>query len=89
MNDQMLMFMDYLPQVMLMIVAIYNGLQMVRWAERGKLRWLVYGLIAGLSVLAFEASRVQLEAIYNFESQYEPLSSDCTTDAECELENQE
>lgn len=87
MNDQMLMFMDYLPQVMFAILALYNGLQMVRWAEKGKLCWLVYGLIAGLSVLAFEASRVQLDAIYNFESQYN-LSSDCTTDAECELENQ-
>ena len=87
MNDQMLMIMDYLPQVMLAILALYNGWQMVRWAERGKLRWIVYGLIAGLSVLAFEASRVQLEAIYNFESQYN-LSSDCITDAECELENQ-
>lgn len=88
MNDQMLVLLDHLPQVMLVLATIYNGWQMVRWAERGKLRWIVYGLIAGLSVLAFEASRVQLEVVHSVESQYD-LSSDCTTDAECELEHQE
>ena len=80
-----ILLLDYVPLVVATLATIYNGWQMVRWAERGRLRWIVYGLIACLGVLATIVANIQVEALQAHDlQQSQTLSADCSTDWECE-----
>ena len=80
-----ILILDYVPLVVASVATIYNGWQMVRWAERGRLRWIVYGLIACLGVLGSSVAKIQIEALQAHDSQQsQVLSADCVTDWECE-----
>ena len=80
-----ILILDYVPLVVATLATIYNGWQMVRWAERGRLRWIVYGLIACLGVLATIVANIQVEALQAHDlQQSQTLSADCSTDWECE-----
>ena len=80
-----ILLLDYVPLVVATLATIYNAVQMVRWAERGKLRWVVYGLTACLGVLATTVANIQIEALQLHDlQQSQTLSADCMTDWECE-----
>ena len=80
-----ILILDYVPLVATTLAAIYNAVQMVRWAERGRLRWIVYGLIACLGVLATIVANIQIEALQLHDlQQSQVLSAGCMTDWECE-----
>lgn len=80
-----ILILDYLPQVFSVLATLYFALQMVRWAERGKYRWIVYGLLACLGVWSFFVAQVQVEALQLHDlQQSQTLSADCMTDWECE-----
>ena len=80
-----ILILDYVPLVVATLATIYNGWQMVRWAERGRLRWIVYGLIACLGVLGSSVAKIQIEALQLHDlQQSQVLSADCSTDWECE-----
>jgi len=80
-----ILILDYVPLVVATLATVYSAFQMLRWAERGKLRWIVYGLIACLSVLGATVAKIQVEALQMHDSQQsQVLSVDCTTDYECE-----
>ena len=80
-----ILILDYVPFIVASVATIYNGWQMVRWAERGKLRWIVYGLIACLGVLGSSVAKIQIEALQLHDlQQSQTLSADCMTDWECE-----
>ena len=80
-----ILLLDYVPLVVATLATIYNAVQMVRWAERGKLRWVVYGLTACLGVLATTVANIQIEALQLHDlQQSQTLSADCVTDWECE-----
>ena len=80
-----ILLLDYVPLVVACVATIYNAVQMVRWAERGKLRWIVYGLLACLGVWAFFVAHIQVEALQLHDlQQSQVLSADCATDWECE-----
>ena len=80
-----LLILDYVPFIVTCVATIYNALQMVRWVERGKLRWVVYGLTACLGVLATTVANIQVEALQAHDlQQSQVLSADCATDWECE-----
>ena len=80
-----ILILDYVPLVVATLATIYNAVQMVRWAERGRLRWIVYGLIACLGVLATIVANIQVEALQAHDlQQSQTLSADCSTDWECE-----
>ena len=80
-----ILILDYVPFIVASVATIYNAVQMVRWAERGKLRWIVYGLIACLGVLGSSVAKIQIEALQLHDlQQSQTLSADCMTDWECE-----
>ena len=80
-----ILILDYVPLVVASVATIYNAVQMVRWAERVRLRWIVYGLIACLGVLATIVANIQVEALQAHDlQQSQTLSVDCSTDWECE-----
>ena len=80
-----ILILDYVPLVVATLATIYNAVQMVRWAERGRLRWIVYGLIACLGVLATIVANIQVEALQAHDlQQSQTLSADFATDWECE-----
>lgn len=79
-----ILILDFLPMVFCGLAVVYFALQMVRWAERGKLRWTVYALFACLGVWAFIAAKIQVEAL-RLHDQAVAMSADCVTDRECEL----
>ena len=58
-----ILILDYLPQVFSALATLYFAFQMLRWAERGKYRWIVYGLLACLGVLATIVANIQIEAL--------------------------
>ena len=80
-----ILILDYLPQVFISLAVIYFAFQMLRWAERGKYRGGVYGLLACLGVWAFFVAQIQVEALQSHDlQQSQVLSADCMTDRECE-----
>ena len=80
-----ILILDYVPLVVASVATIYNAVQMVRWAEKGKYRWVVYGLTACLGVLATIVANIQIEALQAHDlQQSQVLSADCATDWECE-----
>lgn len=80
-----ILILDYVPLIVASVATVYNALQMVRWAERGKYRWVVYGLLACLGVLGATVAQIQVEALQMHDlQQSQVLSVDCTTDYECE-----
>ena len=80
-----ILLLDYVPLVAATLATIYNAVQMVRWAEKGKYRWVVYGLTACLGVLATIVANIQIEALQLHDlQQSQVLSADCSTDWECE-----
>ena len=80
-----ILILDYVPLIVAIVATIYNAWQMVRWAERGKYRWVVYGLLACLGVLATIVANIQIEALQLHDAMNEQaLTLDCTTDWECE-----
>lgn len=82
-----ILILDFLPMVFCGLAVIYFALQMVRWAERGRLRWIVYGLLACLGVWAFTVAQIQVEALQlhdAMQEQEQVLSAACATDWECE-----
>ena len=80
-----ILILDYLPQVFIGIATLYFVFQMLRWAERGKYRWTVYGLLACLGVWAFFVAQIQVAALQLHDlQQSQVLSADCATDWECE-----
>jgi len=75
-----ILFLDYVPLIVASVATIYNALQMVRWAEHGKYRWIVYGVAFVLSVLATIVAKIQIEALRMHDlQQSQVLSADCTT----------
>lgn len=74
---------DYVPFIFSVVVTLYSAVQMARWAERGKYRWLVYAQIACLGVWSSVISHVQVEALRAYDTTQD-LSADCITDYECE-----
>ena len=78
-----ILILDFLPMVFCGLVVVYFAFQMVRWAERGRLRCIVYGLIACLGVWALSVAQIQAQALQEHD-QAVALSADCTTDQECE-----
>lgn len=83
-----ILVLDYLPMAFCGVAVVYFAFQMVRWAERGKYRWIVYGLLACLGVWAFFVAQIQIQALQEHD-QAKALTADCTTDYECEkLEQQ-
>lgn len=80
-----ILILDYVPFIVASVATVYNAWQMVRWAERGKYRWIVYGLLACLGVLATIVANIQIEALQLHDlQQAQTLSADCMTDWECE-----
>jgi len=77
-----ILILDYVPLIVASVATVYNALQMVRWAERGKYRCFVYGVAFVLSVLATIVANIQIEALQMHDLQ--ALSVDCVTDWECE-----
>lgn len=80
-----ILILDYLPQAFSAIATLYFAFQMVRWAERGRLRWIVYGLFACLGVWSFFVAQIQVEALH---LQDQMMAVDCMTDWECEQEEE-
>lgn len=78
-----ILILDYLPMVFCGVAVVYFAFQMVKWAERGKYRWIVYGLFACLGVWAITIAKIQIEALQEHD-QAMALTADCTTDWECE-----
>lgn len=78
-----ILILDYLPQAFSGIASLYFAFRMLRWAERGKYRWIVYGLFACLGVWAFFVAGIQVEALH-LHDQAVAVSADCVTDWECE-----
>lgn len=78
-----ILLLDYLPMVFCGLAIVYFAFQMVRWAERGRLRWIVYGLFACLGVWAFFVAQIQVQALQEHD-QSVAMSADCVTDWECE-----
>lgn len=78
-----ILILDYLPMVFCGLAVVYSAFQMVRWAERGRLRWFIYGLFACLGVWALFVARIQVQALQEHD-QSVVMSADCTTDLECE-----
>lgn len=85
-----ILILDYVPFIVASVATIYNAWQMVRWAERGRYRFFVYGVAFVLSVLATIVANIQIEALQAHDlQQSQTLSADCMTDWECEqLEQQ-
>ena len=80
-----ILLLDYVPLVVACVETIYNAVQMVRWAEKGKYRCFLYGVIACLGVLGSSVSKIQIEALQLHDlQQSQTLSADCMTDWECE-----
>lgn len=80
-----ILILDYVPLIVASVATVYSAVQMVRWAERGKYRWIIYGLIACLGVLGATVANIQIEALQMHDlQQSQVLSADCTTDYECE-----
>ena len=77
------LLLDFLPMVFCGLAVVYFAFQMVRWAERGRLRGIVYGLIACLGVWALFIAKIQVQALQEYD-QSVVMSADCTTDLECE-----
>lgn len=77
------LILDYLPQAFIGLSIIYFSFQTLRWAERGKYRWFVYGLIACLGVWAFFTAQTQVEALHLYD-QAVALSADCADYIELE-----
>lgn len=83
-----ILILDYLPQVFSTLSTLYFAFQMLRWAECGKYRWIVYGLLACLGVWSFFIAQIQIEAL-QLHDQAAAMSADCMNDWECEqLEQQ-
>ena len=82
-----ILLLDFLPMVFCGLAVVYFAFQMVRWAERGRLRGVVYGLIACLGVLALSVAQIQVQALQEHD-QTVVMSADCTTDLECEQEEE-
>ena len=78
-----ILILDYLPMVFCGLVVVYFAFQMVRWAERGRLRCVGYGLLACFGVWALFVAQIQVEALQEHD-QSVVMSADCTTDLECE-----
>ena len=76
-----ILILDFLPMVFCGLAIVYFAFQMVRWAERGRLRCIVYGLIACLGVWALFVAQIQVQALQEHD---QALSMDCITDRECE-----
>lgn len=80
-----ILLLDYVPFIVACVATVYSAVQMVRWAERGKYRWIVYGLIACLGVLGATVAHIQIEALRMHDlQQSQVLTADCSTDYECE-----
>ena len=80
-----ILLLDYVPLVVASVATIYNGWQMVRWAEKGKYRCFLYGLTACLGVLATIVANIQIEALQLHDlQQSQVLTVGCMTDWECE-----
>ena len=80
-----ILILDFLPMVFCGLAVVYSAFQMVLWAERGRLRWIVYGLIVCLGVWALFVAQIQVEALQLHDlQQSQTLSADCMTDWECE-----
>ena len=80
-----ILILDYVPLVVATLATIYNGWQMVRWAEKGKYRCFLYGIAACLGVLATTVANIQVEALQMHDlQQSQTLSADCATGWECE-----
>lgn len=80
-----ILILDYVPLIVAGLATVYSAVQMVRWAERGKYRWIVYGIIACLGVLGATVANIQIEALQMHDKQQsQVLSADCSTDWECE-----
>ena len=80
-----ILLLDFLPMVFCGLAVVYFAFQMVRWAERGRLRRIAYGLIACLGVWALAVAQIQVQALQEHD-QLVVMSADCTTDLECEQE---
>lgn len=80
-----ILLLDFLPLVFCGLAVVYSAFQMVRWAERGRWRGVVYGLLACLGVLALSVAQIQVQALQEHD-QLVVMSADCTTDLECEQE---
>ena len=80
-----ILILDYLPMVFCGLAVVYFAFQMVRWAERGRLRCVVYGLLACFGVWALFIAKIQVQALQLHDlQQSQTLSADCMTDLECE-----
>ena len=80
-----ILLLDYVPFIAACVTTVYNAWQMVRWAERGKYRWIVYGLLACFGALAAIVANIQIEALQMHDlQQAQVLTADCATDYECE-----
>lgn len=80
-----ILILDFLPMVFCGLAVVYFSFQMVRWAERGRLRWVVYGLLACFGVWAFFIAKIQVQALQLHDlQQSQVLSVDYITDWECE-----
>lgn len=80
-----ILLLDFLPMVFCGLAVAYSAFQMVLWAERGRWRGVVYGLLACLGVLALSVAQIQVQALQEHD-QLVVMSADCTTDLECEQE---
>lgn len=80
-----ILILDFLPMVFCGLTVAYFAFQMVRWAECGKLRWIVYGLFACFGVWTFFVAQIQVQALQEHDlQQSHSQSADCSTDWECE-----
>lgn len=82
-----ILLLDFLPMVFCGLAVAYSAFQMVLWAERGRWRGVVYGLLACLGVLALSVAQIQVQALQEHD-QLVVMSADCTTDRECEQEEE-
>lgn len=80
-----ILLLDFLPMVFCGLAVVYFAFQMVRWAERGRWRGVVYGLLACLGVWSLVVAQIQVQALQEHD-QLVVMSADCTTDLECEQE---
>ena len=80
-----ILILDYVPLIVAIVATVYNAWQMVRWAEKGRYRWVVYGVIACLGVLATFVANIQIDALQLHDlQQSQVLTADCATDWGCE-----
>lgn len=77
------LILDYLPASLLCVAMLYSMSQALHFFKIGKYRWVVYGTISLLCLLACDVSVIQVDALRLYE-QAVALPADCADYIETE-----